>query len=115
MKNLFLIIVLTVFLSSTMLGCNNTDTPGGNDNSDELRDLPIMTMEEVSQNDGKDGRNAYIVVNGIVYDVTNSRRWSGGSHNGFQAGQDLTDEILRDSPHGKRVLSNITAIGRIEE
>ena len=82
------------------------------DNSSE--DLPIMTMEEVAENDGRDGNNAYIVVEGIVYDVTNSRRWSGGNHNGFQAGQDLTEKIIGVSPHGRRVLDNMEEIGRIE-
>ncbi|QUH27382.1 hypothetical protein HZR23_16380 [Serpentinicella alkaliphila] len=74
-----------------------------------------MVMEEVALNDGNEGRNAYIVVDGIVYDVTSSSKWKSGTHNGFQAGRDLSEEILRDSPHGTKVLKNIKAIGRIEK
>ncbi|NBG88298.1 cytochrome B5 [Isachenkonia alkalipeptolytica] len=74
-----------------------------------------MTLEELSDNDGRDGANAYVLVEGIVYDVTDSPRWEGGNHNGNQAGQDLTDEILGDSPHGRSVLDRFEAIGRIEE
>lgn len=83
----------------------------------DKNDLPIMSMEEVAENDGLAGRDAYVVVDGIVYDVTDSDLWANGMHNGNQAGQDLTEQIKNDSPHGVKTLErdHIKAIGRIEE
>ena len=78
-------------------------------------ELPLMTMEEVANNNGLDGKNAYLVVDGIVYDVTDIAEWSGGEHNGYKAGQDLTNEIKNDSPHGVSKLNRAKKIGRIEE
>ncbi len=123
-KNLIFLIVLIV-ASLMLFACGGdddsvVDESNGNgevndiDEEDPNEDLPVMTMEEVAENDGLDGRNAYVVVDGIVYDVTDSPRWPNGNHNGNQAGQDLTTEIMEDSPHGLRVLGNVEAIGRIE-
>ncbi len=123
-KNLIFLIVLIV-ASLMLFACGGdddsvVDEANGNgevndiDEEDPNEDLPVMTMEEVAENDGLDGRNAYVVVDGIVYDVTDSPRWPNGNHNGNQAGQDLTTEIMEDSPHGLRVLGNVEAIGRIE-
>ncbi len=55
--------------------------------------LPIFNKESLSEFDGRDGRRAYIAIDGVVYDVTDSPRWPNGNHNGFQAGQDLSRQI----------------------
>lgn len=68
------------------------------------------TLEDLKQNDGKDGRPAYVAVDGIVYDVTNNNHWAGGNHHGNQAGCDLSEAILK-SPHGKDVLKKINKVG----
>ena len=98
---------------------NGVEAPENGEDAEEEeaahQDLPIMTMEELAQNDGRDGANAYVLVEGIVYDVTDSPRWRNGNHNGNQAGQDLTEEILGSSPHGRGVLDRFEAIARIEE
>ena len=120
-RNRFLIILLAMLMVFVLAACGNgngEDADNGveaPENGEAQEDLPVMTMEEVAENDGRDGARAYVVVEGIVYDVTDSPRWQGGNHNGHQAGQDLTDEILDDSPHGRRVLDRFEAIGRIEE
>jgi predicted heme/steroid binding protein len=77
--------------------------------------LILMTLEQLARYDGREGRKAYIAVNGYIYDVTNSSRWPNGNHNGYQAGQDLTDAIMSISPHGIRVLDNIPKIGILVE
>ncbi len=79
-------------------------------------DLPTFTMEEIAEFDGQDGNPAYIVVDGIVYDVTDSNMWRDGVHQGrFQAGQDLTEEIMEESPHGTGVLGRMEIVGQIAE
>jgi predicted heme/steroid binding protein len=78
----------------------------------------LLTLSQLSQFDGKDGRRAFIAVSGVVYEVTNSPRWRNGIHNGdsrIAAGNDLTSQIDSISPHGRRVLDNIPRVGRIVE
>ncbi len=66
-----------------------------------------IDKETLSRNDGKDGRPAFVAVEGRVYDVTGNRLWKNGVHmNRHQAGTDLT-EAINASPHGKDVLTKI--------
>lgn len=69
-----------------------------------------FTKEDLKNNNGKDGRPAYVAVDGIVYDVTNNNHWTDGQHHGNLAGQDLTEEI-KSSPHGKDILKKINKVG----
>ncbi len=73
-----------------------------------------LTLEQLAQFDGKNGNKAYIAVNGVIYDVTDSSLWPNGSHNGYQAGQDLTTFIM-SSPHGLSTLSRIPIVGTLVE
>lgn len=77
--------------------------------SDEL----VLTLEELSQYDGKNGNPAYIAVDGVIYDVTNVTEWNGGDHNGFTAGQDLTEAIKTVSPHGVSKLNGVPVVGTL--
>lgn len=113
MKKNRLFLLLAISLGTFLLaGCGSSEEDI--EDSPIVEELPLMTMDEVSENDGLDGRNAYVVVDGIVYDVTESSAWPDGNHNENQAGQDLTQE-LEDGPHGAEKLDNVTAVGRIEE
>ncbi|NLB42562.1 MAG: hypothetical protein GX815_09960 [Clostridiales bacterium] len=82
---------------------------------EDLEDLQEFTLEELAEYNGEDGKKAYIAVDGIVYDVTNSSPWRGGKHNGFTAGRDLTKEIKNDSPHGVPKLANVPVVGKVKE
>ena len=58
-----------------------------------------FTAEELAHYDGRDGRPAYVVYEGTVYDVSESAMWDDGDHGGMhQAGADLTEEH-EDAPH----------------
>ena len=71
-----------------------------------------FTMEEIARYDGKDGQPAYIVVDGVVYDVSNVSQWSSGSHFGFEPGADVTD-ALAAAPHGANQLNNAEIVGTV--
>ena len=74
-----------------------------------------MTPTELAGNDGRDGRRAYIAVNGKVYDVTESPRWQNGLHPpDHQAGQDLTEELTK-APHVRAVIERFPLVGTLEE
>ncbi|HVP40797.1 MAG TPA: cytochrome b5 domain-containing protein [Candidatus Krumholzibacteriaceae bacterium] len=70
-----------------------------------------FTLDELKQNDGKEGRPAYIAYQGKVYDVTDSPLWTSGDHQGLhEAGKDLTAEIS-EAPHGEETLANMKIVG----
>lgn len=73
-----------------------------------------LTVEQLSEFDGKNGRPAYVAVDRVIYDLTQSRLWRGGehdpSHGKVQAGCDLT-EVIKESPHGKKHLERFPVVG----
>jgi predicted heme/steroid binding protein len=79
----------------------------------------IFTLEDLGQFDGKDGRPAYIAVDGVVYDVSGSRSWPEGEHTrcnlGAVAGQDLSQE-LKSAPGGMRALvESLPVVGSLAQ
>lgn len=71
-----------------------------------------FTPEELTAFDGKDGRKAYVAVEGKVYDVTGVPAWTDGQHNGAMAGTDLT-EALAKAPHGVSKLEGLPVVGTL--
>lgn len=70
-----------------------------------------ITKQELDQNDGKNGKPAYLVYKGKVYDVSDSSFWLDGEHLGMHnAGKDLTKE-LETAPHGEENLKRVKLIG----
>lgn len=76
----------------------------------QLIDNTAITASELTAADGKDGHPAWIAIDGVVYDLTASAQWPGGSHHGHLAGRDLTEPFLQ-SGHGVGVLQKLTVIG----
>ena len=72
-----------------------------------------LTLEELAAYDGKNGNPAYVAVDGVIYDVTNAKGWDNGTHNGYSAGQDLTDAIQK-APHGESVLKDLPVVGTLK-
>jgi predicted heme/steroid binding protein/uncharacterized membrane protein len=71
--------------------------------------------EEIEQSNGKDGKPAYVVYAGNVYDVTGSKMWKGGVHmNRHHSGKDLTAEI-QAAPHDPNVLERYPQVGTLKE
>ncbi len=127
MKKLFALAMMFLLIFS-LAACGGDDTlqrdpqngqendqPADNGLDDDENDeeaLREFTLEELAQYDGREGRDAYVAVDGYVYDMTDSPMWNDGNHQGqVQAGQDLTDEIDSDSPHGRSVLDRMPKIG----
>lgn len=72
-----------------------------------------LTLEQLKQYDGKNGNPAYVAVDGVIYDVTNVPQWKNGEHNGYSAGNDLTDIIKNKSPHGVKQLNGVPVVGKL--
>ena len=72
-----------------------------------------VTRQELEQNNGKNGKPAYIAYQGKVYDVTESSFWSDGEHLGMhQAGKDLTEE-LEMAPHREEAFQKVKLVGEL--
>jgi len=78
-----------------------------------LKDKTISSSELTTSN-GKSGKPCYIAVDGIVYVISGIAQWVDGLHttSGDKArcGKDLS-EVIKQSPHGRRVLSLLTKVG----
>ena len=73
-----------------------------------------LTVDELAEYNGKDGNPAYIAVDDVIYDVSNVPQWKDGEHNGFSAGNDLTEEIKNISPHGVSKLKGQPVVGTLK-
>ncbi|WGS64726.1 cytochrome b5 domain-containing protein [Marinitoga aeolica] len=72
----------------------------------------IVPYSELVKNNGKDGSDAWVGINGLVYDLTYSKLWKNGEHKGkHNAGMDLTYEIKELSPHGIGKLEKFDIVG----
>lgn len=94
--------------ATTVPGTTTTATPG----STVTAPGQTFNAAQLAEFDGKDGRKAYVAVDGIVYDVTAVPQWAGGMHNNnrLAAGKELSQDIL-SSPHGKDVLADLPKVG----
>lgn len=80
-----------------------------NGSEDKRQDL---TLEQLSMYDGKNGKPAYVAINGLIYDVTNNAAWAAATHFGLTAGRDLTGAF--NSCHGgQQILGSLKVIGKL--
>ena len=72
-----------------------------------------ITKDELAQNNGKDGKPAYVAFKGVVYEVSASAFWMEGDHMGAHvAGKDLTEEIEL-APHRAETLQKVKQVGML--
>ena len=108
--------LLMILGSSVMLlaACGGEEAA---DEGDEAEGDQEFTLEELGEYDGQDGNDAYVAVDGVVYDVTDVDEWEGGEHapaGGLEAGEDHTEEI-EEAPHGTDPLEDLPTVGTLEE
>jgi predicted heme/steroid binding protein len=98
--------------------CNQIESYLENSTFDKYHRLNVfinLTREELKQYNGEDGRPAYIVVNGIVYDITDSDQWKYGKYLGARAGKDYTELFKSGKEESMKMLSDFKVIGVIKE
>lgn len=106
----FSVLILISILSLALFACDDDDNYLDGGSKGNQTELLYLTMEEVSAFNGRDGNLGYVVVQGVIYDVTS--KWTNGEHMGVYAGTDATDQIM-NAPHGESVLEDLTIIGNI--
>ncbi len=98
-RNVFTISVLMQGLQKNL--STNHPQPGG---------PRILTPEELSVCNGKNGNPAYVAVNGMIYDVTDHAAWAGATHFGLTAGRDLSGEFAACHAGGQ-ILKGLKVVG----
>jgi predicted heme/steroid binding protein/uncharacterized membrane protein len=81
----------------------------------DKKGLRRFTRKELMEFNGEEGKPTYVASKEKVYDVSNSRLWMGGKHQGLHsAGKDLTESVL-NAPHGEEVLKKFEVVGEFFE
>ncbi|MEN6441625.1 MAG: DUF2231 domain-containing protein [Syntrophobacter sp.] len=74
-----------------------------------------LDIDELAENNGKEGKPVYIVHDGKIYDVSKSNLWKSGTHmKRHPSGTDLTVEIGA-APHGPEVLDRYPRVGTLKK
>jgi predicted heme/steroid binding protein len=77
-----------------------------------MGETETFTAIQITEFNGKNGKPAYVVYKGIVYDVTESSQWLDGDHLGHEAGNDLTDQ-MEIAPHSDDVMERMKKVGTL--
>ncbi len=85
--------------------------PNGNQDGQ----LRSYNQAELNRFDGKEGRPLYIVFEGKIYDLTQSRLWLEGKHMGVHTRNENLTDTIRGAPHSREVLERFPLVGRLEE
>ena len=97
-------IIVTFFIGPKLKKQKTTVQPGNKGR---------LTLIELSNFDGKEGRPAYFAFQGKIYDVSGSPFWKEGRHMGkHPAGQDLT-EMIKTAPHGEEKILEMPEVGEL--
>jgi predicted heme/steroid binding protein len=82
-------------------------------NLTDKSEVKEYTLEELAEYNGKNGK-AYVAYQGQVYNVSDSDLWKNGSHNGCNAGTDLTGKMDK-APHGTKILKGYPVVGSLKK
>lgn len=106
-----LVALLWVFLMPNS-GSNNSTTSSQDSGQTKI------TLDQVTLNDGKNGNQCWVVVDGTVYEISGFAKWVDGMHTSSagkaSCGRDLSDTI-DESPHGKAKLKLLKEIGKLSQ
>ena len=75
-----------------------------------------ISLAEVRRSTGERGTRKLVAYDGLVYDVTDCRRWSKDMHEQLHfPGQDLSGE-MQDAPHNQEVFQHpcVKLLGRLK-
>jgi predicted heme/steroid binding protein len=82
-------------------------------NVTEIPQMKEYTLKELAEYNGKNGKT-YVAYQGKVYDVSDSDLWKNGTHNGHNAGKDLTEEMNK-SPHRPEIIKGFPVVGTLKK
>lgn len=80
-----------------------------------LTDEIMLTEQELSEFNGRNGKPPYVAIDGIVYDLSKINKWKNGKHHGMLAGQVLTEEYYRCHSKKLNLIKKSKVVGRLKE
>lgn len=75
--------------------------------------MKTFTKKELAEFDGKNGKPAYIAVDGKIYDVTKSEQWEDGEHQFMHTAGINQTNAIGDAPHNVDVLDKFPVVGTL--
>lgn len=111
MKKNPIVLSILLILALTAFSC----APAVQEPSASIEPELVLTLEELSQYNGKDGQPAYVAVDGVIYDFSQLPGWKDGEHHDYSAGNDLTEALKTKSPHGASKLKGVPIVGKLAE
>lgn len=108
----------TVSTAGSPTSTTTSVTGGSTTTSAPVSEEKVFTPAELAQFDGREGRPAYIAVDGVVYDVSSSARWLEGRHTTCfldpKAGNDLSEELKQAPSNMRALVEQLPVVGRFE-
>ena len=113
------LIALFLVVTFVVAACGGSGSTTAEPSSAPTAEQRVFTAAELAEFDGKDGRAAYIAVDGVVYDVSDSRNWPEGVHTrcdlDSMAGADLSAEIEQAPANMRALLAQMPVVGSLQE
>lgn len=73
-----------------------------------------FSLKELEEFNGKDGKPAYIAIDGIVYDLSSIKKWKNGMHHGMIAGQELGEEFKKSHKKNLDIIKKAPIVGKLK-
>ena len=116
------LVVFSALVACALIGAAVVVKNSGGDDSARTESTtsppPMLTLSvaELAQHDGKDGRDCFVAVDGNVYEIPQGVRWQNGQHLPSEGlaycGADLS-AVIGKSPHGKAKLLTLDRVGTL--
>lgn len=120
-KTKTIIIILSAVVSigvitGALIVAQNREKPAEAATASKVEQRPV-SKTELAEANGKDGKDCYVAVDGVVYQIKDFSLWENGEHktSGGRAycGADMT-AVIKQSPHGHKVLDLLIEIGPLK-
>ena len=111
-KLLVILLVLLVVLTSCASQTDNEDS-NVEENQPKIEEI-VYDKESLAEFNGKDGKPAYVAVDGVVYDVSDEPAWQTPHQGKYEPGKDYSKE-MREAPHGLGKLEGLPVVGKYED
>lgn len=80
-------------------------------------ELKSISSEALKLADGKSGRNCWLAVDGVVYEIEQGYKWVEGEHTESSTaycGFDMS-AVIDQAPHGRTKLAQLKKVGTLED